>query len=105
MTDIQLVFVNCPSPEFATTLARSLVEERLAACGNILTGVRSIYHWEGALCEDQEATLLLKCRAEGFEALKARIVSLHPYTLPEILAIPVVAGHLPYLAWVRAESE
>jgi periplasmic divalent cation tolerance protein len=103
MTDIQLVLVNCPSSGAAANLARTLVEERLAACGNVFAGVRSIYRWEGKMQEDQEATLLLKCTVQGFEALKARIVSLHPYTVPEVLAIPIQNGHLPYLDWVRSE--
>jgi periplasmic divalent cation tolerance protein len=95
-----VVLVTAPSAEQAAALARALVEERLAACGNVLPGLRSIYRWKGAVQEDGEALLLLKTTRARLEALRARVVALHPYEVPEVIALPVEAGHAPYLAWI-----
>ena len=100
-TDCIVVLVTAPSVEKATELARALVEEGLAACGNILPGVRSIYRWEGKLCDDAEVLLILKSTQAHFEALRARVVALHPYGVPEVLRLDVADGHGPYLDWVR----
>lgn len=105
MTDVQLVFTTLPTADAAVALARTLVEERLAACGNILPAVRSIYRWEGTLQDENEVLLLLKTRSEQFERLKARILELHPYEVPEVLAIPVEAGHRGYLDWIAATTK
>lgn len=101
MTDAIVVLVTAPSAEAAAALARTLVEEGLAACGNVVPGLRSIYRWEGKVHDEPEALLLLKSRAERFEALSRRIVELHPYDVPEVLRLGVEAGHEPYLAWIR----
>ena len=101
MTDIILVLVTAPSAAVAASLARTLVEEGLAACGNVVPGLRSIYRWQGRVEDEAEALLLLKTRAEAFEALRRRVVELHPYDVPEVLRLAVEAGHEPYLAWVR----
>jgi len=103
-TGFVVVLVTAPSAEKAAELARQLVEERLAACGNVVTGVRSIYRWEGKVQDEAEALLILKTRAELFEPLRARVAALHPYSCPEILALPVVAGHAPYLDWLAAST-
>ena len=100
MTDVRVVLVTCPHPEAAATLARTLVEEGLAACGNVLPGLRSIYRWQGQVQDETEALLLLKTTAARFEALRERVVALHPYEVPEVIALAVDAGHAPYLAWV-----
>lgn len=100
--NVLVVLVTAPSADEAAKLARALVEERLAACGNVLPGLRSIYRWEGAVQDEAEALLILKTPADRFEALRARVVELHPYDVPEVLALPVAAGHLPYLDWLRA---
>ncbi|MCI0571510.1 MAG: divalent-cation tolerance protein CutA [Myxococcaceae bacterium] len=100
MTDALLVLVTAPSAEKGAELARVLVEEELAACGNVLPGLRSIYRWRGRVHDEAEALLLLKTRASLFESLRARVVSLHPYEVPEVVAVPLVAGHAPYLAWI-----
>ena len=105
MTDVILVLATAPSAEKAAELARALVEEKLAACGNILPGVRSIYRWNDAIEDEHEAILLLKTRSDLFEALRIRLVQLHPYECPEVLRLPVEAGHLPYLEWVRGQVE
>ena len=104
MTDAIVVLVTTPTPERAAEIARALVEERLAACGNVVPGLRSIYRWEGKLEDEAEALLVLKTTQARFEALKARVLALHPYAVPEVLALPVVAGSAPYLAWIAAET-
>ncbi len=104
MTDALVVLVTAPTAEQATELARALVEERLAACGNVLPGVRSVYRWEGSVREDAEALLVLKTSRARFEALRDRVLALHPYQVPEVLALPVEAGGAAYLAWLAAET-
>jgi periplasmic divalent cation tolerance protein len=86
--------------EDAERIARSLVERRLAACVNVVPGVVSVYRWKGEVCRDEERLLVVKTRGEKLEALRQAIVELHPYELPEVLALPVEAGHGPYLAWL-----
>ena len=104
MTDKIVVLCNCASAEEATTVARHLVEERLAACVNILPGVQSIYHWQGAIEEATECTLLIKTRRHLFEALRHAVQKKHSYTLPELIAIPVVDGSSGYLEWIDHET-
>ncbi|MBM7116112.1 divalent-cation tolerance protein CutA [[Archangium] primigenium] len=101
MTEAILVFVTAPTADKAAELARTLVEEGLAACGNILPGVRSIYRWEGRVHDEPEVLLLLKSWAPRFEALRARVVALHPYECPEVLRVDVAEGHPPYLRWIQ----
>jgi periplasmic divalent cation tolerance protein len=101
MTDAVVVLVTAPSADTAAELARTLVEENLAACGNVLPGLRSIYRWEGKVHDEPEALLILKTRAPLFEALRERIVALHPYQVPEVLRLDVAAGHPPYLQWIH----
>lgn len=101
--DACIVFVTVGGPELAQTIARSLVEERLAACVNVLPGVTSIYRWEGRICEDAEVVLVIKTTAGRLDALTSRVRDLHTYQVPEVVAVPIVAGSAPYLAWV-AES-
>jgi periplasmic divalent cation tolerance protein len=104
MTDALVVLVTAPSAEKAAELARALVEERLAACGNVVPGLRSIYRWQGAVQEDTEALLVLKTTRARFEALRDRILALHPYEVPEVLAVPVEAGSARYLGWIAEET-
>lgn len=85
-------------------LARRLVEERLAACASVLPGLRSTYRWEGRIEETGEVLLLAKTGRDRFDALAARIVELHPYDLPEVVAVEAAAGLPAYLAWVEAET-
>lgn len=101
---VQLIFVTAPDEEVAARIARTLVEERLIACANVLPGLRSIYRWQGAIEEEGEVLLLLKSRAERVPAVAARVKALHPYELPEVLAVPAVGGSQAYLDWVVAES-
>jgi periplasmic divalent cation tolerance protein len=100
MEETVVVFVTCGSEEEALAIGRVLVEERLAACVNLLQPVRSLYRWEGRLCDEAEWLLVAKTRASLFSALEGRVTSLHSYAVPEIIAIPIAAGHRPYLQWV-----
>jgi periplasmic divalent cation tolerance protein len=104
MTDALVILVTAPGAAEAAALARALVEERLAACGNVVPGLRSIYRWEGKVQEDTEALLVLKTTRARFEALRERILALHPYQVPEVLALPVEAGSAPYLAWIAGAT-
>ena len=103
MTDALVVLVTAPSAETAAEVARALVEEGLAACGNVVPGLRSIYRWQGQVHDEAEALLVLKTERRLLEALKARLPVLHPYQVPELLALPVEGGLAPYLEWI-AES-
>jgi periplasmic divalent cation tolerance protein len=99
-----VVLVTCPTAERAAEIARAVVEERLAACGNVVPGLRSIYRWEGKVQDDAEALLVLKTTRERFEALRERVLALHPYQVPEVIALPIEAGSAPYLAWIAEET-
>lgn len=101
MTNALEVHVTAPNREQASQMARALVEERLAACVNIVNGVQSIFRWEGKLHEDQEVLCLIKTRPDLLPALIERVQTLHPHEVPEILAFEVVDGSAAYLAWLR----
>lgn len=98
-----LVYSAFPDEASAAHAALALVEERLAACVQRLPGITSTYVWQGAVREDAEVLLLAKTTKERFEALRERLLVLHPYELPEIIAVEVRAGHVAYLDWI-AES-
>ena len=106
MPDVSALVVlsTCKDAEAAATVARALVGEQLAACVNIIPQVRSIYHWEGAVQDDTEALAIIKTTRERYAALAARLVELHAYSVPEIVALPVADGHAPYLAWLAAQT-
>lgn len=100
-TDVLVVLCTLPPGEAAAGIARAIVEERLAACVNIVPGLRSIYAWDGAMQDDEEQLAILKTTTDRFEDLRTRLLQLHPYSVPEIVAMPVTDGHLAYLGWVR----
>jgi periplasmic divalent cation tolerance protein len=100
-----VVLCACPDEAVAALIARELVEARLAACVNRLPGVRSIYRWEGALQDEPEVLLAIKTSTSRYEELEMRLKALHPYEVPEIIALPVLAGAASYLAWLAAETE
>lgn len=104
VSPVQVALSTAPDADTGARLARVLVEERLAACVNVVSGVRSIYRWHGEIEEDLEVLLVIKTRAEHITALAERLRTLHPYELPELLALPVSAGLAPYLAWVTEET-
>lgn len=97
-----VVFVTVPNTETADQLGEALVGERLAACVNVIDGVRSIYRWKGAVERDDELLCVCKTTRAGFERLRARVVELHPYELPEVIALPIERAHAAYLDWIRA---
>lgn len=100
MSDVCVVLVTAPSMEQGAELARTLVDESLIACANLIPGMRSIYRWKGELCDENEVLVVMKTRSERFAAVEARVRSLHVYEVPEILQLDVKAGHQPYLDWV-----
>ena len=95
-----VVFSTFPDPDTAARVARVLVGESLCACVNLVPAMRSIYRWQGALCDEAEVLAVIKTTDERLEALVARLVELHPYEVPEALALPVAGGHPAYLAWI-----
>jgi len=102
MTRIVVVLVTCPTPAVGRRLARELVRLRLAACVNVLPGVESVFRWRGKVDRSREALLVIKTTRARFAALRRKVLSLHPYDLPEVIALPVAAGHPPYLRWVAS---
>ena len=100
MTGAIVALSTVNSPEAAERIARALVEQGVAACVNVVPGVTSYYRWKGALEKDAEILLVIKARAEAFEALKAALLAIHPYEVPELVAIPIGSGHQPYLDWL-----
>ncbi len=105
MTDsFCVVFVTVGRPEEAETIAAALVSEKLAACCNLLPGIRSIYRWKGEICREPETLMVIKTRRENFERLRRRVTELHSYSVPEIIALPILEGHRPYLDWLRDET-
>ncbi|GLQ51754.1 divalent-cation tolerance protein CutA [Dyella flava] len=101
-SQVLLCYCTCPTAESAAHLAETLVGEALAACVNRVSGIQSTYRWKGEVTTDTEQLLLIKTTADRFEALKERLLALHPYELPELIAVPVERGHTAYLEWVRA---
>ena len=103
--DFVVVFMTAPDAEVAGRIASTLVDEKLVACVNVLPGLRSIYRWEDKLCDETEVLCLMKTRLNLFPALRDRIATLHPYQVPEVIALPLAAGSAPYLEWVRKSTE
>ncbi len=104
VSDVELALVTAPDAETGERIARALVEERLAACVNLVPGLRSIYRWEGKVESEAEVLLVVKTRADRASALEERVLALHPYDVPELLRIPVGGGSEAYLRWLRTES-
>jgi periplasmic divalent cation tolerance protein len=100
----RVVLMTAPDRETAEELAEALVGERLAACANVLPGITSIYWWEGAVEKASEVLVVLKTAPDRVEALVERAAEIHPYDVPEVIALPVREGHGPYLTWVERET-
>jgi periplasmic divalent cation tolerance protein len=100
-----VVFLTAPNAEVAATIARAVVGEKLAACVNIVPGLRSIYSWQGKMCDEAEVLCIVKTRQALFPPLRDRVAALHPYDVPEIIALPISDGSAPYLAWLQHETE
>ena len=99
-----VVFCTCPDQASAARIADALVGEHLAACVNRIAGIASTYRWKGQIHNDGEVLLLIKSVRPCFEALRKRILTLHPYELPEVIAVDIASGHVPYLDWIAAQT-
>jgi periplasmic divalent cation tolerance protein len=104
MTDIVLILTTVPEGDQGEAIARALVEERLAACVNVLAPMMSIYRWRGAVERESERQMVIKTTRERLAAIEARVKELHSYELPEFIVLPVADGGVKYLEWVRAET-
>jgi periplasmic divalent cation tolerance protein len=101
---ILVVHCSCPDDASADAIAAALVEERLAACATVLPGARSTYRWEGRVEHAQEVLLLIKTTRERLDVVTARVTALHPYELPEVIAVEAAGGLAPYLQWITEQS-
>lgn len=97
----RIVFCTCPNMGTAEAIAKRLVGESLAACVNIVPGLKSMYLWKGAVETDDELLLIIKTSDSRYPALEAAILDAHPYELPEIVCVPIVAGLSGYLSWIQ----
>ena len=104
MTDYIVVYVTAPEDE-APELARTLVNERLVACVNIVPGLRSFYWWKGKVEDEPEVLCIMKTRSNLFEPLRDRVRELHSYEVEEIIALPIQAGNAPYLDWIKENTQ
>lgn len=96
-----VVFITASNEDEAAKISRALVEARLAGCANIIKGIRSIYHWQGKIEDESEVLMVVKTQRNLFPALSKKVKELHTYTVPEILALPVVEGSAEYLDWLK----
>jgi periplasmic divalent cation tolerance protein len=104
MTGAIFVYVTAPDLDVAERIGTAIVEEGLAACANLLPGMRSIYRWKGAVERADEIVVLLKTTPSRFDALEARVRELHPHETPCVVALPITQGSAPYLDWIAAET-
>jgi periplasmic divalent cation tolerance protein len=103
-TDAIVVLTTVATNDEAVQLVRSLLERRIIACGTIMPAARSLYRWEGKIADESEVVVLLKTRSARIESLEVAFAELHPYKVPELLALPVQAGTQKYLAWISGET-
>ncbi|MEO8880230.1 MAG: divalent-cation tolerance protein CutA [Gemmatimonadaceae bacterium] len=103
-TDAMVVMTTVASADEAVSLIKTLLERRLIACGQIVPGVRSLYRWNGKIADESEVIVYLKTRAARLDSLEVAFAELHPYKVPELLALPVTGGLTKYLAWITAET-
>lgn len=103
-TDAVVVFTTIANSDEAVALIRALLDRRLVACGTVTDGARSIYRWEGKIADEREAVVMLKTRSGCIEGLRRAFAELHPYKVPELLAIPVTGGLESYLDWINSET-
>ena len=99
-TDVRVVLCTCP-PADAERIARTVLEERLVSCVNVVSGVKSLYWWKDAIQDDAESMLVIKTPAQCYAKLEARLQEIHPYAVPEVLSLDVVDGSKSYISWVR----
>lgn len=105
MTNTRLIYATAASRDQALDLARSLVEERLVACANVLGEAISVYWWEGAVHQSAEAVMIAKTRADLVQAVIARVGELHTYSCPCVVALPIEAGNPAFLDWIGMETK
>jgi len=105
MSDPIIVLVTCGSEEEVLKIANTLVEEHLAACANLVAPIRSIYRWEGKIWDEKEWLLIIKTQKDRFEELEKKVKSLHSYSVPEIISLPIVEGSSAYLNWIRENTK
>jgi periplasmic divalent cation tolerance protein len=103
-THALVILCTCPNADSAARLAHGIVQAGLAACVNVQSAIRSIYRWQGKVQDEAEALMIIKTTWVRYPELEAWLRDNHPYELPEVLALPVVAGSEPYLAWLTAET-
>jgi periplasmic divalent cation tolerance protein len=104
MTDYTVVFVTCASEKEGEKIGQALLQEKLAACVNIVPGLKSVFRWKGKISTEEEVLLLIKTQDTLFEKLKKRIIELHSYEVPEIIALGILAGNEKYLDWIGKET-
>lgn len=100
-----VVYCTVPNQEEAKRIAKILVEEKLAACVNIVPKIISIYSWKGDIVEDEEYLLIIKTQEKSFKNMKNKIISTHPYDVPEIIFLPIKMGYDKYLDWIKDETK
>jgi len=105
MPDSLVVFVTCGSEEEAFKIAHALVEERVAACVNLVSPIRSIYRWEGKVWDENEWLLIIKTQIARFNDIETRVTALHSYSIPEIIALPIIKGSSSYLHWLKEMTD
>jgi periplasmic divalent cation tolerance protein len=98
----QIVFCTCPDEESAEVVANHLVDERLAACVNVMPNLRSVYRWHDEVKSDNEVLLIIKTMTDVYPELEQAIIDHHPYELPEVISVPITDGQTDYLAWIRS---
>lgn len=99
-----LVYITVPSQEIGLKIANMLTKEKLAACVNIVPGISSIYSWQGVVEQDEELLLIIKTKNNHFDRLAIAVKKIHPYKVPEIIAVPIIGGSSEYLAWIDTET-
>lgn len=104
MTDCIVVLITAPQEEEAAKIAKSLIDERLAACVNIVKNIRSLYRWQGTLEDEGEVLMVVKTQERLFEDLMHRVQQLHSYSVPEIIGLPIVKGFENYIQWIKEET-
>jgi len=105
MTNYIIIYITTGSVNEAKKIGRALVEEKLAACSNIVFPIRSIYSWQEKICDDKEALMVLKTKKKLFNQIVKRVEKLHSYDVPEIIAMPIIEGSSKYLSWLNKETK
>ncbi len=105
MSNHIVIYITAGSVSEAKKIGHTLVEEKLVACSNIISPIRSIYSWQGKICDDKEVLMILKTKKKLFKQIIKRVEELHSYDVPEIIAIPIIDGSSKYLSWLKEETK